>query len=123
MFLSPELLMGMYYVAMQKKVCFSFLIIVAAGFDYNRTVAPHVFIFSSDVGTITFQLPLTNDSIFEISESLTASLSFPGSMPPRVSITPNTADITIVDEESKYFTFVQNGFDCYASTSSSGVFV
>jgi hypothetical protein len=78
------------------------ILFFAAGSDYNGTVAPQVFIFSSHVRIITFQLPLINDSIYEISESLAASLSFPGPMPPRASIGPDTANITIVDEDCKY---------------------
>jgi hypothetical protein len=80
-----------------------------AGSDYDGTVAPQVFIFSSDVSIITFRLPLIDDSIFETSENLTAHLSFPGPMlPPRASIVPDTADIIIVDEDSKYFSSVRN---------------
>jgi hypothetical protein len=75
----------------------------AAGSDYNGPVAPQVdFILSSDVRIITFQLPLIDDTIFETSESLTASLSFPDPMPPRAFIEPGTANITIVDEDCKY---------------------
>jgi hypothetical protein len=84
------------------------MFLMAAGSDYNGTVAPQVFIFSSDVRIITFQLHLIDDSIFEISESLTASLSFSGPTPPRAFIGSDTANITIVDEDCKYFTSVWN---------------
>jgi hypothetical protein len=79
-------------------------VVFAAGYDYDGTVAPQVFIFSSDVSIITFQLPLIDDGIFEISESLLAHLSLPSPMlPPRAFSGPDTADIIIVDEDSKYF--------------------
>jgi hypothetical protein len=108
-----ELLVGMGHAkdVLVEAVWFSgsvFLLIVtyvvfAAGSDYDGTVAPQVFIFSSDVRIITFQLPLIDDNTFEISENLTACLSFPGPMPPpRASIGPDTPDIIIVDEDSKY---------------------
>jgi hypothetical protein len=82
-------------------LCVVIIIIFTAGSDYNGTVAPRVFTFSSDVSIHSFQLPLINDSTFETSESLTASLSFTGPMPPGVSIGPDTVNITIEDEDCK----------------------
>jgi hypothetical protein len=77
--------------------------IFTAGSDYNGTVGPGVFTFSSDVSIHSYKLPLINDSTFEISESLTASLSFAGPMPLLVSIGPDTANIIIENEDCKYF--------------------
>jgi hypothetical protein len=109
----------MYYLPHVVISC-SVMLLISAGLDYNGTVAPQVFIFSSHVETVTFQLPLINDSVYEISESLTASLSFPGPMPPQAFIGPDTANIYIMDEDCRYFTSLRNvlHFICFLSTSS-----
>ena len=44
-----------------------------------------------------------NDTVFEITESLNATLSFPGGIAlPRVSITQETTQITILDDDCEW---------------------
>ena len=44
-----------------------------------------------------------NDTVFEITESLNATLSFSGGIaPPRVSIAQETTQITIMDDDGKW---------------------
>ena len=71
------------------------------GNDYVNN-GPQILVFDSDITSLSIPLQLTDDSIFELTEMLQASLSFPaGVAPERVILDPDLANITIVDDYSK----------------------
>ena len=71
------------------------------GFDY-AAVGPFTLVFEPGITQITFEVPLVNDTVFEITESLNATLSFPdGIASPRVSIAQETTQITILDDDGE----------------------
>ena len=65
------------------------------GSDYTP-VGPFIFTFNAAVNRFSFDVPLILDEVFEVTENLTATLSFPGGIaPPRVSIQDETTPISI----------------------------
>ena len=50
---------------------------------------------------VTIPFPLIDDDVFEITEQLSASLSFEATEPARVSISPEFTEISIIDNDSK----------------------
>ena len=53
-------------------------------------------------GNLNFDTPLTlvDDDVFELTETLQSSLSFPGGIaPPRVLINPGLATVTVFDDD------------------------
>ena len=59
--------------------------------------------FEPGITQRTCEVPLVNDTVFEITESLNATLSFPGGIaPPRVSIAQGTTQITILDDDCEW---------------------
>ena len=72
------------------------------GSDYSAPVDGQMLQFGP--GNLTFDIPLTlvDDAIFELTETLQASLSFPGGIaPPRALINPGLATVTIFDEDGE----------------------
>ena len=70
------------------------------GSDYSAPVGGQMLQFGP--GNLTFDIPLTlvDDDIFELTETLQASLSFPdGIAPPRVLNNPGLATVTIFDDD------------------------
>ena len=72
------------------------------GSDYSPA-GPFTLTFNSTVREFIFEINWKDDAIFEITENLTAILSFPGGVaPPRVSIAQETTQITILDNDCEY---------------------
>ena len=46
-------------------------------------------------------VPLIRDNTTELTEQFGASLAFPGAPPSRVSLAPDTAQVTILDDDSQ----------------------
>ena len=44
---------------------------------------------------------LIDDTVFELTEQFGASLAFPGAPPPRVTLTPDAAQVTILDNDGQ----------------------
>ncbi len=61
-----------------------------------------MFTFTASNDFIRVPIPLINDSIYELTETFTAGLSFTSDVPPRTTISPNSATITIIDDESMF---------------------
>ena len=58
------------------------------------------YILTSSMSTLSVQIPLIDDEIFELTERLTASIGFfSGEAPPRVDISPDSAEVIIVDDD------------------------
>jgi hypothetical protein len=77
---------------------------------YNSCFSPHTdgsdysgfageFTFDSTTRTVNAPVPLVDDSIFELTELFGASLAFPGDPPSRVTLAPDTAQVTILDDD------------------------
>ena len=61
------------------------------------------YIFSPSQSRFTVQVPLINDTVFELTERLSASLRFVGGeAPPRVTIDPGIAEIIILDDDGLF---------------------
>jgi hypothetical protein len=79
---------------------------------YDSCFSPHTdgtdysgfgreYTFNSTTRTVDVSVPLIDDSIFEQTEMFGASLEFPGAPPPRVSLAPDTAQVTILDDDGQ----------------------
>ena len=71
------------------------------GSDYNG-IASLDFTFDSVTRTVDASVPLIGDDIFELTELFGANLSFPGVPPPRVTLAPDNAEVTILDDDGQY---------------------
>ena len=75
-------------------------------------------------GNLTFDIPLTlvDDDVFELTETLQASLSFPGGIaPPRVLIDPGLATVTIFDDDGEFiYTLLMFGIEAASRALSKG---
>ena len=70
------------------------------GSDYSG-FAGIDFTFDSTTLTIDISVPLIDDAIFELTEQFGASLAFPGAPPPRVTLAPDAAQVTILDDDGQ----------------------
>ena len=80
---------------------------------YDNCFSPHTdgsdysgfagidFIFDSTTLTVDASVPLLDDAIFELTEQFGASLAFPGAPPPRVTLEPDAAQVTILDDDGQ----------------------
>ena len=65
--------------------------------------AAGAYTLTASASSISVQVPLIDDGVFELSETLTASLDFSSNeAPPHVTISPDAAEITILDDDSMY---------------------
>ncbi len=74
------------------------------GSDYQN-LGRESFNLTSSMPTFTFDLLLIDDEIFELAESLSARVNFFGMPPARVTLTPETAQLTILDNDGKTILF------------------
>ena len=72
----------------------------ADGGDYSG-FAGIDFTFDSITLTVDASVPLIDDTAFELTEQFGASLAFPGAPPPRVTLAPDTAQVTILDDDGQ----------------------
>ncbi len=77
------------------------LILVVDGADFIND-GSLVFTFFASYDFIQVRIPLIDDGIYELTETFTAGLSFTSDVPPRFTISPNNANITITDDESMF---------------------
>ena len=70
------------------------------GSDYSELTA--LYTFDSTIGTKDIPVPITDDGIFELTELLSASLTFPGAPIPRVILAPDSAEVTILDDDGQH---------------------
>ena len=71
------------------------------GNDYNGLVGQQLqYTLNSTRNMIN--VTIINDSVFEVTESFSVSLALPGSIPPRVTLAPNSAQITILDDDGQF---------------------
>ena len=71
---------------------------VSGGNDYVR-IPPLLLTFDPSTSHIDVSVTLLNDSIFELTEKFSATLSFPGDPLPGVTLSPDSAQITIFDDD------------------------
>ena len=77
-----------------------FIKIYIVGGDFLLDAAG-AYILSASESSFSVQVPLIDDGVFELTETLNASLSFSSAeAPPRVTISPDSAQITILDDDS-----------------------
>ena len=69
--------------------------------DYNGFVGLE-FIFDSAISTVNVSVPVIGDNVFELIEQFGATLTFPGAPPPRVTLVPDSAQVTILDDDGQY---------------------
>ena len=86
-----------YYVVVVDVVV---VVVVAGGSDYTD-IGVTIVTLTASQNQVTISFPLIDDDVFEITEQLSVSLSFEATEPPRVSISPNFAEISIFDNDSK----------------------
>jgi hypothetical protein len=79
---------------------------------YDSCFSPHTdgtdysgfrreYTFDSTTRTVDVSVPLIDDSTFELTELFGASLAFPGAPPLRVTLAPNTTQVTILDDDGQ----------------------
>ena len=73
---------------------------IIGGNDY-LDIEPQSFIFNSSRSRYTFNITIVNDNAFELTEFFDASLRFAGAAPPRVTLDPAQAEITILDDDGE----------------------
>ncbi len=61
-----------------------------------------MFTFNASNDFVRVPIHLINDGIYELTEIFTADLSFTSDVPPRTTISPNNANIIIIDDESMF---------------------
>ena len=71
------------------------------GADYTSPAGVNTFNLDGSNSVITVDIPLNNDDIYELTEIFFSNLAFPFAPPERVTINPNRAKITILDDNSK----------------------
>ena len=59
-----------------------------------------VFTFDAFNQSVQVTVPLINDDVNELTEVFIASLNFTEDVPPRTTIAPDNATITIIDDDS-----------------------
>ena len=64
--------------------------------------AAGAYTLNASASNLSIQVPLIDDGVFELSETLTASLSFLNEAPPRVTISPSSAEVRIEDDDGLY---------------------
>ena len=88
----------------QHKLCYYVVVVVvvvvADGSDYTDNGVTIVTLSGSQ-SQVAISFPLIDDDVFEITEYLSATLSFEATELPRVSISPNFTEISIFDNDSK----------------------
>ena len=55
--------------------------------------------FDPNTSSIHIPVDINNDNIFELTEMFSAALSFPGDPIPRVTLLPDSTQITIFDDD------------------------
>ena len=70
------------------------------GSDYSG-FAVLEFTFDSTTSTVDVSVPLIDDTAFELTEQFGVSLTFPGAPPPRVTLAPDAAQVTILDDDGQ----------------------
>ena len=85
---------------------------IIGGNDYLET-EPQSFIFDSSRSRHTFKITIVNDNAFELTEFFYASLRFADAAPPRVTLDPSQAEITILDDDGEKNPFTK----CYSDQS------
>ncbi len=63
---------------------------------------PMMFTINASNDFVRVPISLMNDAFYELTETFIANLSFTSDVPPRTTISPNSATITIIDDESMF---------------------
>ena len=71
---------------------------LTGGNDYV-SIANLLLTFDSVTTTIDVPVNITDDTVFELTESFIATLSFPGAPPTGVILDPDSAQTTIIDDD------------------------
>ena len=74
--------------------------VTIAGSDYQDT-GSQVFVFNSSLTSYTFNVPIIDDIIFELTESFQAGLRFVGAAPQHLTLAPAQANIEIFDNDGE----------------------
>ena len=69
------------------------------GIDYDATASQLA--FSASESRACMEIPITDDIISEPMEHFAVSLTFPGLLPEGTAVMPDSANITIVDNDGK----------------------
>ena len=77
---------------------YSLFILDLGGNDYTG-ISSLLPTFGPTTSSIHILVNINNDNIFELTEMFSAALSFPGDPIPRVTLLPDSAQITIFDED------------------------
>ena len=68
------------------------------GNDYTG-ISSFSLTFGPTTSSIDILVDINNDNVFELTEMFSAALSFPGDPIPRVTLLPDSAQITIIDDD------------------------
>ena len=70
--------------------------------DYVNDLGSGDIILTADNSSVTISFTLVDDSFYELTERLSASLSFSGAAIDRVTLDPSLAEVIINDDDGKY---------------------
>ena len=65
-------------------------------------IGPLIFTFNAANQSTRVSIPLSDDNVYELTESFTASLGFVSIAVPLVSFSPDNAIVTITDDDSMF---------------------
>ena len=82
-------------------LCFNNVVVVVAGGSDYTDIGVTIVSLSASQSQVTIPFALIDDDVLEITEQLSASLSFGATEFVRVSISPGSTEITILDDDSK----------------------
>ena len=90
---------------------------LADGNDYNSV---GTFLLTFDSATTSIDVPVTiiDDTVFELTESFIVTLSFPGAPVPGVTLDPDSAQTTILDDDGWYIFLIVPLCSLYIYTCS-----
>ena len=70
---------------------------ISDGNDYQ--VQSMLLTFGPASNRIDIPVTIMNNNVYELTEKFNGVLSFPGDPVPRVTLSPNSADVTILDDD------------------------
>ena len=71
------------------------------GVDYISLAGINTFNLDGSNSVFTVDIPLNNDNVYELTETFFSNLAFQLPPPERVTINPDRAETTILDDDSK----------------------
>ena len=77
------------------------MVILSDGSDYTG-VQNRLLTFDQSTNSTTVSISVLGDDIYELTESFLATLSFSGASVPRVTLSPASAGVAIIDDDGQF---------------------